>query len=234
MKHFITMKDVTLPVVNDIFSMAESIEAHKHALKDKSVILFFPSSSIRTRVTFEKGIMLLGGQPILFPSDALDKKEAIKDVMGYLNNWADCVIVRHSRFACIEEMAKYSAVPVINAMTSTDHPCEILSDLYAISKRKSDYLSLQYTFVGKCGNIGNTWFEASQALGFRFRQCCPKGKGYEISGAEVVHDLDAAMQGSDVVLTDSLPADSLNDFKSYQMTMDAIDRKSTRLNSSHT
>lgn len=55
----------------------------------KSVILFFPASSIRTRVTFEKGIYLLGGQPILFPGDTLDKKEDLRDVCGYLNNWGD-------------------------------------------------------------------------------------------------------------------------------------------------
>ncbi len=59
--------------------------------------MFFPASSIRTRVTFEKAIYLLDGQPILFPTDALDKKEDIRDVCGYLNNWADMVIVRYSR-----------------------------------------------------------------------------------------------------------------------------------------
>lgn len=71
----------------------EQIREGKHQcmLKDKSVILFFPDSSIRTRVTFEKGIYLLGGQSILFPVETLDKKEDIRDVCGYLNNWADMV-----------------------------------------------------------------------------------------------------------------------------------------------
>jgi len=121
-------------------------------------------------------------------------------------------------------MAKCSAVPVINAMTSESHPCEILSDLYAISKMREDYLALQYTFVGPCGNIGKTWLEAARALGLRFRQCGPKGKGYDMPGVEVVHELDAAMQGSDVVLTDSLPREALDDFRPYQITLNAMRR----------
>ena len=222
MNHFLTLKDITVSIVNEIFSIADTIKENDNLLNRKSVVLFFPNSSIRTRVTFEKGIVALGGQPILFPSDALDKKEAIRDVIGYLNNWADCLIVRHNRLDYIENIAKCSAMPVINAMTSENHPCEVLSDLYAISKIKEEYLSLQYTFVGKCGNIANTWFEASRALGFRFRQCCPQGKNYEIPGAEIVCDLKSAMKGSDVILTDSLPLEALDDFKPYQITTDAM------------
>ncbi len=71
---------------------------YKDFLKGKTVVLFFPNGSIRTRVSFEKGIYLLGGQPILFPQEVLDKKEEIQDVIGYLNNWADIAVVRHSHF----------------------------------------------------------------------------------------------------------------------------------------
>ena len=166
----------------------------------------------------------MGGQPILFPSDALDKKEEIKDVMGYLNNWADGIVVRHGSLQLVWEMAEHSAVPVINAMTSENHPCEILSDLYVLSKRRNDFLDLQYTFVGRNNNIGNTWFEAAQAFGLWFRQCCPKDKGCEIAGAVVTHDLDEAMRGSDVVLTDSLPPDALDDFLPYQITVQAMQK----------
>ena len=74
------------------------------------------------------------GQPVLFPSDALDKKEDLKDVCGYLNNWADIIIIRHKNIQLIEEFAKYSEVPVINAMSDINHPCEILSDMYSLSK----------------------------------------------------------------------------------------------------
>ena len=228
MKHFLELRSISFSTMNEIFSIADTIDDNKNFLTSKSVVLFFPNSSIRTRVTFEKGIAALGGQPILFSSDALDKREEIRDVVGYLNNWADCLIVRHNCFEYIQDIAKYSAVPVINAMTSENHPCEILSDLYSISKRTDDYLSLQYTFIGKCGNIGNTWFDASRALGFRFRQCCPKARKYEIPGADIVYELDTALQGSDVILTDSLPIEAREDFKPYQITIYAMSKANSK------
>ncbi len=84
------------------------------------MILFFPATSIRTRVTFEKGIDLLGGHSILFPTDTLDKKESTRDVCGYLNNWVDLVIARHRDIHQFETLAQYSKVPVINAMTDSN------------------------------------------------------------------------------------------------------------------
>ena len=133
-------------------------------------------------------------------------------------------MVRHSSLMLIEEMAKHSHVPVINAMTNENHPCEIISDLFALSKRRDDFLSLQYTFVGRNGNIGKAWFEAARAFGLRFRQCCPANKGYEIAGAMVTHELAEAMHGSDIVLTDSFSPDVLSDFLPYQVTLSAMQK----------
>lgn len=216
MKHFLKLTDMNIQQAEAIFEIAGTIGREHTLLQHKTVILFFPESSIRTRVTFEKGIQLLGGQPVLFPSETLDKKEDIRDVAGYLNNWADCVIVRHKRLELIEKMAGFSAVPVINAMTDSNHPCEVLSDLYALKKQRADYLKLQYTFIGADGNIGRAWQEAALAFGFAFRQCCPGG--YEIPGAAVIPDIAEAIQGSDVILTDPLPEKALGDFQSYQVT----------------
>ena len=222
MKHFLELKDINLSVMNEIFTIADSIKDKGKFLTDKCAVLFFPTSSVLTRTTFEKGIVSAGGQTILFPPDTLDTRRKLEDTVGYLCNWADCIIVRHNSMDVIEEIAKYSSVPVINAMTDVNHPCEILSDLYAISKLRKDYLSLQYTYVGRDNNIGRTWFKASQSIGFSFRQCCPQGKGYEILGATVLNSFNDALQGSDVVLTDSLPANALEDFKSYQITFNAM------------
>ena len=84
MKHFLRLTDYTKADIYEIFHITDEIlEGHyQNLLQGKSVVLFFPESSIRTRVTFEKGIALLGGQPILFPSSALDKKEDLQDVIG--------------------------------------------------------------------------------------------------------------------------------------------------------
>ena len=131
MKDLIRLTDLNAGEVYEIFRLADEISTGQYQgfLNGKSVILFFPSTSIRTRVTFEKSIYLLGGQPILFPSDALDKKEDTRDVCGYLNNWADMVIVRHKDIQLLDELAQYLHIPVVNAMTDSNHPCEVLSDM---------------------------------------------------------------------------------------------------------
>lgn len=85
--------------IYEIFHIADEVGTGKYNgfLNGKSVISFFPGSSIRTRVTFEKEIYLLGGQHIGFPEDTLDKKEDLQDVCGYLDQWADIMVVRHYR-----------------------------------------------------------------------------------------------------------------------------------------
>lgn len=222
MKSLIRLNDYTTGEISEIFDLADRIKKGEYAnyLQGKTVILFFPNSSIRTRVTFEKGIHMLGGQSILFPSDTLDKREELKDVVGYLNNWVDCIVVRHSNIQLIDEMKKYSLVPVINAMTSINHPCEILSDLYALSKLRENYLSLNYLFVGVKGNIGLAWKEAADLLGLSLTQSCPLN--YEMDKVCVEYDIKKAILDKDVVLTDSLSKEKLQDFKKYQVTSELL------------
>ncbi len=223
MKNFIRLTDYTASDIYDIFKITDEVLQGKYhdILKGKSVVLFFSSSSIRTRVTFEKGIYLLGGQPILFPTETLDKKEDLKDVCGYLNNWADMIIVRHKDIDVLEKMAKYSEVPVINAMTDSNHPCEIVTDMYSLSKIRNNFVDDKYLFCGKSGNIGLAWKEASEVMGFALSQCC--GIGYEMDGVKAYHSIKEAVKGKDIVCTDSLPAEILNDFRECQVTREIMD-----------
>lgn len=223
MKDLLRLTDLRSSDVYEIFDIADKINAgmYREFLKGKSVTLFFPNSSIRTRVTFEKGIYLLGGQPILFPSEALDKKEDLRDVCGYLDNWSDIMIVRHKDIRLIEKLAEYSKNPVINAMTDINHPCEILTDLYSLSKVRDNFIDDKYLFCGKSGNIGLAWREASQVMGFDLSQCC--GIGYEMDGVSVYHDIKEAIKGKDVICTDSLPVEALHDFKECQITKEIMD-----------
>ena len=223
MKSFIRLTDYDVNDIYDIFKLTDEVRKGRYqgSLLGKSVISFFPDSSIRTRVTFEKGIQLLGGQPILFPTETLDKKEDLKDVCGYLNNWADLVIVRHKDIHLLEKMAIYLNVPVINAMTDLNHPCEILTDLYALSKIRKDFIKDRFLFVGKRGNIGLAWKEASEVMGFSLEQCC--GKGYEIDGLAAYNNIYDAVVGKDIVCTDSLPSSVLADFRECQVTTAAME-----------
>ena len=223
MKHFLHLNDFSKQEIIQIFELADKLKADNGEcdwLKGKTIVLFFPESSIRTRVSFEKGIKMLGGDTILFPPEALDKKEDIKDVIGYLENWADMVIVRHKDLSLIEYMAKHSKIPIINAMTAVNHPCEILADLYSLSKRYKDYTEKEVLFMGAKGNIGNTWKEAAELVGFNFTQCCPRG--YEIDGASVCYEIDKAVVGKDIICTDSIPSAAKDDFEGYQITLDRL------------
>lgn len=223
MKNFLRLTDLQVGEIYEIFHIADEINAGKHQdfLKGKSAVLFFPYSSIRTRVTFEKGISLLGGQTILFPSDTLDKKEDLRDVCGYLNQWADVLIVRHKDMQLMEKIAGYSNVPVINGMTDSNHPCEILSDMYSLSKIRDSFVDDKYLFCGKSGNIGLAWKEASEVMGFELSQCC--GAGYEMDGIKTYHNIKEAVKGKDIICTDSLPAKVLDDFKECQVTREVMD-----------
>ena len=224
MKHFIRLTDYTKEDIFKIFEIAESLRKseYKNFLNKKTVVMFFPSSSIRTRVTFEKGINLLGGQTILFPPETLDKKEDIIDVIGYLNNWADAIVVRHSNIELLSKIAEYSNAPVINAMTNVNHPCEVLSDLYSLSKIRNDYLNDKYLFCGRKGNIGLAWKEMADVIGLDFSQCCPEG--YEMDKVKVDYHLQSAVCGKDIICTDSLPKELLSDFKEYQITDEIMQR----------
>lgn len=223
MKDFIKLSGLKPDDIYKIFSITDDIIAGRYNgfLGGKSAVMFFPASSIRTRVTFEKGIYLLGGQSILFPDDALDKKENLGDVCGYLDNWADIIIVRHKDIGLVEKLAGYSEVPVINAMTAVNHPCEILADLYSLSNIRENFINDQYLFCGRNGNIGLAWKEASGVLGFDLSQCC--GYGYEMDGVKVYHNIKEAVKGKDIICTDSLPAEILNDFSGCQITKEVME-----------
>ena len=216
MKSFVRLTDFSKEELQEIFLIADNIGEYKNFLRGKTVVLFFPSSSLRTRVSFEKGIHLLGGQAILFEPSTLEKKEDIRDVCGYLQNWADAVVVRHKNIGLLEKMARSLDVPVINAMTDENHPCEMMSDLYSLSKLRADYLQCKYLFVGASGNIGKAWAEAAAAFGFSLWQCA--SEKYRIEGVENIPDIQSAILGKDIVCTDSIPTELKADFRDYQIT----------------
>lgn len=222
MRNFIKLTDLTGQEIARIFETADRLSAGQHsdALKGRTVVMFFPESSIRTRVSFEKGIYLLGGQSILFPPEALDKREALCDVAGYLNNWADVAVIRHKDPAVIGEFARHAQFPVINAMTSVDHPCEVLTDMYALTRRDPALAQGRFLYVGANTNIGKAWREASEVFGFELEQCCPPG--YEVEGVTVRRDIREAVRGKNVVCTDSLPETAKEDFKDFRVTAEIM------------
>lgn len=226
--NFLRITDFSETQILEIFDIADKLLIHseKTELSGKTAVLFFPESSIRTRITFEKGIVDLGGHSILFPPSTLDKREELKDVIRYLENWADLVIIRHSDFNKPNELATYANIPIINAMTSENHPCEILSDIYSLRKIKKDYRDLIYTFVGEKGNISKTWVEVAQVLnlklnhvGIEGNRITPNNKNYSYYTT-----LEDILPISDVILTDPLSANCRNSeyIEKYQITLERM------------
>lgn len=209
--NLLRINDLSEAQITDIFALAEKLMLNESPplLKGKTFVLFFPETSIRTRITFEKGIRDLGGEVLLFPPDTLDKRERLSDVIPYIANWSDGVIIRHPDFSKLREIAEFSPIPVINAMTSDHHPCEILSDMYTISRMNPRFRELVYTFVGRACNISRSWMDIARVLDLEFHQVCLPG--YELSEGEGNRnyrfhtELEPVLRESDVVLTDSLP-----------------------------
>lgn len=222
MRDLIRLQDISKEDLFDVFERADYFLEHpfEKEFLNRCFVLFFPESSIRTRVTFEKGIHNLGGQSILFDSDTLKKKEAHIDVIGYLNNWVDCIIVRFYDINVIRKIADYSTCPIINGLSDKNHPCEVITDLYSLYKKDKNFLDYQYLYVGPNRNIGYAWKEAADAFGISFKQCCPEK--YVMEGTNIESNLCKAVKGADVVITDSLSSDIANDFKDYKITKEIL------------
>ena len=227
--NFLSISDISRGQIEKIFSIADTLKDNKALwLKEKTFVLFFPESSIRTRLTFEKGIQDLGGRCVLFPPATLDKREALLDVSGYIANWADGIIVRHSDFEKVKELARHATIPVINAMTSYNHPCEILSDLYSIHQLRDDYTALTYTFVGDKGNIANSWLTAAKVFNLKLNHISVEHNRLKADDSNYVFGtvLEDVLTMTDVVLTDPV-SEKLRTrayFDQYQITVERMKR----------
>lgn len=224
--HFLNLLNFNTEQFQQIFSLADQQDRTDKPLAGKTAVLFFPESSIRTRITFEKAVHELGGQAILFPPESLDKPEALEDVIGYIQQWASVVIVRHSDLEVINKLASQSEIPVINAMTSQNHPCEIITDLYALKKRGVDLNSMCCTFTGPNGNILKSWVNASAVFGFQLNHAAPASERVDTDQPTYLftETLDDILFETDVLLTDSLPERLKNEdyYRQYQITAERI------------
>lgn len=240
MKDLISLKDISREEINRLLDFADKIK-EKHIkgekyepLKGKTVITAFPSTSLRTRISFETGIFQLGGNSINMQID-FEAKEPLEDKVGYLNCWIDYLVIRYPKQSIIQEIAKNSKFSVINAMSKESHPCEILSDLQTIRERRGDLKNLKFAFAGEGANISNTWFEAAAKLDLNITQVCPKG--YEINkellkyakenskgDINITNDIESGLKYADIILTDGWPVnekdeEEFNKFLPYQIDM---------------
>jgi ornithine carbamoyltransferase len=184
-------------------------------LERMTIGLVFEKASTRTRVSFEVAAYQLGGNAMLLsPRDTqLGRGEPICDTARVLARYLDALVVRTFEHEKIQEMARFADVPVVNALTDSSHPCQILADLLTITERfGADALSkggLQVAWVGDGNNMANSWLEACALLGFELRLACPAGYDPDAAllakvgpRAKVVRSPAEAAQGAHVVNTD--------------------------------
>jgi len=187
-------------------------------LSGKVLALMFEKPSLRTRVSFEIAMRQLGGHTIYLSPDevGLGKRESVPDVARVLSRYVDAITARTSSHQTLEILASYSSVPVINALSDLEHPCQALADLLTIREKKGELEGLTLAYVGDGNNVAHSLLLAASLTGMNFRVASPIGnrvqerilrlaQDYAIdSGAEIfcTEEPRLAVSGADVVYTD--------------------------------
>jgi ornithine carbamoyltransferase len=146
-------------------------------LAGKTIGLVFEKPSTRTRVSFEAAMYGLGGQVIFLSArdTQLARSEPLKDMARVMARYVDGMVVRTFGQEVVNELARYSTVPVINALTDLHHPCQVLSDVMTVIEKKGPIEALKIAWVGDGNNMANSWIQAACRLGFELTLACPQG-----------------------------------------------------------
>ncbi|MBI2987162.1 MAG: ornithine carbamoyltransferase [Deltaproteobacteria bacterium] len=219
-RDLLSLRDLSRDDIQGIFALAGRLKreqkrgiAHR-LLAGKTLALVFEKPSLRTRASFETGIVQLGGHAVfLGPAEIqLGVRESPADCARSLSRWVDLIVVRTFSQNTLEEIAHYATVPVINGLTDLFHPCQILADCFTLLEHRGKLEGLKIAFIGDGNNMAHTWMQAAEKWSFSFSLACPKG--YEPSaeitrvakenGGRVVvtNDVAEAVRGVDVIYTD--------------------------------
>ena len=204
MRHFLTLKDYSKEEILEIIDLGLEIKKdlkagiYKKELEMQTLAMIFEKSSTRTRVSFETGMFQLGGHALFLSNRDihLGRGEPVKDTARVISSMCDMVMIRTFEHSMIEEFAKYSKVPVINGLTDTYHPVQLLAD-YMTMIEYGVAENAVVAYVGDGNNMTNSWLMLAAKLGFELRIATPKG--YEVD-ADVLRDaLDIAKESGAVI-----------------------------------
>lgn len=248
-KDFVSIIDLSAKEILDILQIAKKLKRelkqkgkNKKILENKTLAMVFEKPSLRTRLSFEIGMTQLGGHAVyLAPSDiGMGKRESVSDTAKVISSMADVIMARTFSHITVEELAKYSDVPVINGLSDLEHPCQILADLMTIweVKRKLNGLRIAYVGDGE-NNVAHSLCLGSAILGINFACGSPKGfwmektivekaKQYAKKTKFTIIETDnptVAVKNADVVVTDTWVSmgdekekeERLKIFKPYQV-----------------
>ncbi len=217
-----SMSDLTPAGAEGLLELAALLKARpsdfRSALAGKQIVLFFEKPSFRTRLTFESGIYSLGGHAMFVDqlTSRIGEREPVSDMAHNLERWVDALVLRVFDHSTVTELARFSSIPVINALSDYEHPCQALADFMTLQEKFGNLRKVRLAYVGDGNNVAHSLLLGTALFGGHITVGTPKGfepradvlmAAREI-GAEtgatfaVVNDPVEAMQGADAVYTD--------------------------------
>ena len=191
----------------------------QRSMAGKQMVMFFEKPSLRTRLTFEAGMTGLGGTAMFVDQSQsrLDARETLSDIAHNLERWVDVIVLRTFAQETIEGMARFASVPVINALSDLEHPCQALADYFTLQERYGDLRKISLAYVGDGNNVAHSLMLTCACLGSSIRIATPKGyapNAQIVSDArkiakqtsakiELLTDPQAAVAGVDAIYTDA-------------------------------
>ncbi|ONG41420.1 ornithine carbamoyltransferase [Alkanindiges hydrocarboniclasticus] len=217
LRHFLTLTDLSATELKAIIDRAIELKAMQHKgeiyqpFVGKVLGMIFEKSSTRTRVSFEAGMIQFGGGAIfLSPRDTqLGRGEPIEDSARVISSMLDVIMIRTFAHTTVERFAQYSRVPVINGLTDTHHPCQLLADLQTFKEHRGEIAGKTVSWIGDGNNMCNSYVHAAHMLDFKLRIATPYGFEPEpelleeyAHCVELVKSAEEAAEGSHLLTTD--------------------------------
>lgn len=223
-RSLLSMRDLSREEILSILELAAEQKRDRDALRrsapmaGRTLAMIFQKPSLRTRVSFETGMTLMGGHAIyLSPSDIkLGERESTEDIALVLSRYVDAVMARVFGHQIVEDLARYAGVPVINGLSDFEHPCQILADLLTVLERKGTLEGLNGAYIGDGNNVAHSLMFGAARVGMNLTVATPPDFGpspqvlseaqrmAQATGARirVVHDPAEAARGADMLYTD--------------------------------
>ena len=218
LRHYLQFKDFSAAEYEHVFARAAWIkERFKRyepylPLHDRTLAMIFEKNSTRTRVSFEAGMLQMGGSVINLTSTdtQISRGEPIEDMARVITRMVDIVMIRTFEQEIIDRFSAYSRVPVINGLTNEYHPCQIFADIFTFIEHRGPIRGKTVAWIGDSNNVCNTWLQAAEVLDFQVRVSTPPGYEVEPERAglfsnghfEQFADPMEAAKGADLVTTD--------------------------------
>src|SRR5947209_14249585 len=177
----ISINDLSPSGISSVLDLAALIKARpvdfRGALAGKQLVMFFEKPSLRTRLTFEAGITSMGGHAFFVDQTAsrIDAREKLSDIAHNLERWVDGVVLRTFAHATVVGMAEHASIPVINALSELEHPCQALADYLTLQEKFGDLRNVTLAYVGDGNNVAHSLLLTAAALGSTIRIATPKG-----------------------------------------------------------